>query len=392
MIKRFIYIVILFVLIYFENIELIGGIKLGYLWKILIIIFSIIEFSIPKNDNLIKAYLAFVFVSLFTVFTDLTVASIASISKILWFYAIYILAKNSTAKNNLKLFYILSTFLLVSGIPVMLGILPSVETDSANLSEWGGADLNVFTGIFQGSHPAGISAAIAVIAYIAFYEKDILKHRYLGLFLIFLNIYFTYLSFNRTAWFILLNGIIFLFLFKKTKLQKKKIIYKYLVIIAVLLLSNYAFNNVKPIQNRILDVRDDKTYNNRAYDERIGSGRLSVYKAAIDVFKEMNIVEKTIGVGEQEYIKRMGLKLGMGLFAHNGFLNILLKNGLLGLFFYLIFLIYCLRMSFTSKSDFRNLKISYVLAFIIFLLTQGGNLYTLETFLAISLNLEKIKK
>jgi len=389
LIKRFIYIVILFVLIYFENIELIGGIKLGYLWKILIIIFSIIEFSIPKNDNLIKAYLAFVFVSLFTVFTDLTVASIASISKILWFYAIYILAKNSTAKNNLKLFYILSTFLLVSGIPVMLGILPSVETDSANLSEWGGADLNVFTGIFQGSHPAGISAAIAVIAYIAFYEKDILKHRYLGLFLIFLNIYFTYLSFNRTAW---LNGIIFLFLFKKTKLQKKKIIYKYLVIIAVLLLSNYAFNNVKPIQNRILDVRDDKTYNNRAYDERIGSGRLSVYKAAIDVFKEMNIVEKTIGVGEQEYIKRMGLKLGMGLFAHNGFLNILLKNGLLGLFFYLIFLIYCLRMSFTSKSDFRNLKISYVLAFIIFLLTQGGNLYTLETFLAISLNLEKIKK
>jgi len=72
--------------------------------------------------------------------------------------------------------------------------------------------------------------------------------------------------------------------------------------------------------------------------ENLGSGRGGIYLASLKIYAEANIAEKIIGVGQSEAFQRMEDKIGSQLVPHNGFLLLLLNNGILALLLFLSFI------------------------------------------------------
>jgi len=67
--------------------------------------------------------------------------------------------------------------------------------------------------------------------------------------------------------------------------------------------------------------------------EQLGSGRGLLFLSSLQTYAETNIAEKIIGVGQSEALQRMG-----GYPPHNGFLSLLLNNGILALLLFLSFI------------------------------------------------------
>jgi O-antigen ligase len=73
--------------------------------------------------------------------------------------------------------------------------------------------------------------------------------------------------------------------------------------------------------------------------EKLGSGRGLLYLTSLQIYAEANIVEKIIGTGQSEAMQRMGDKTRSYLNGpHNGFLALLLNNGILALLLFLSFM------------------------------------------------------
>jgi O-antigen ligase len=85
--------------------------------------------------------------------------------------------------------------------------------------------------------------------------------------------------------------------------------------------------------------------------EQLGSGRGMIYQSGLQIYAEANFAEKIIGVGPSEAMQRMEYKTGHRSFAHNGFLLLLLNNGILGLLLFLSFMrnIYKLQKGMRQK-------------------------------------------
>ena len=123
----------------------------------------------------------------------------------------------------------------------------------------------------------------------------------------------------------------------------------------------------------------------------MGSGRGSLWQYAAEVYLEYNLVEKVIGTGQTETLKRMSVKKGSGVVPHNGFLQILLINGLLG-FLCLLFLIkniFKLAKRLTPK--YKTLIIALLMAYIIMCLFQSYDLLYVHVLIiiAIIINVKK---
>ena len=98
--------------------------------------------------------------------------------------------------------------------------------------------------------------------------------------------------------------------------------------------------------------------------EQLGSGRGMLYLTSLKIYKEANIEEKIFGVGQSEAKQRMEVKTGIPFVPHNGFLQLLLNNGILGLLLFLFFIknVYKLQKGM-HQLDSRTLIQSLLLAY-----------------------------
>ena len=117
---------------------------------------------------------------------------------------------------------------------------------------------------------------------------------------------------------------------------------------------------------RLFDQRGDRDY---VTFEQLGSGRGGLLLASLRIFNEMTVYESLFGVGPMEARLRMEVFIGAKINAHNGFLNLLLQVGIVGLILFFAFLVNLYR-SIEKKSGDAALGISMISAFFTLVVLQ----------------------
>lgn len=384
---NFLKFLLFFLVIYFDPIE-IQGFKWAQIWKCIILILIFIFVKTPKKSEFSKLYffLAFSsFISLYTIDNFVYEFPVLIKNLILPFTIIYFINSSTVKLNNLVRNY--SVFIILSGIPFILNLIPEIGVDY-DLSVFDiSDDVNTYTGLFQRPHTASIITAYSTVVCFIFFKISKIKYEKYFLFFIFiLGIYLSIKTYVRTGFLMVILGMLSSILYGKP-------LYKYfkftpIIIVLIYFSFSYVSSNEK-LKNRIIGVtkyQDTMNMNN------ISSGRLAIWESSLKgFFQRDNVIEIFLGLGDRELKLRNSEIIGKPYMPHNGFIEIFVTGGLMGIVIYLIFL----RKWFTNlrqksrifNADNIELSMSFSIFFmyIIFMLFQGGHVIYESVFISYSI-------
>jgi len=197
---------------------------------------------------------------------------------------------------------------------------------------------NSFAGMFQNTHGAAITTTTAVLILLAFLKMNssLIKYKILNYALLVFGIYVIYLTFIRTGYAMFFIGVVFIYLPKK--LTFKQIVTSTLSLSVLIVGFIYLLETNESFYNRIFDIRNGQ-------QTAAGSGRLIFWEAAADLWYNGNIFEMFFGFGFNGLVDHIYSVVGLRVYAHNEFFTQLGQNGLLGVVFFIGFLVSLLKLS-----------------------------------------------
>lgn len=275
---------------------------------------------------------------------------------------------------------IISIYTIISTIPFLLNLLEP-NSEGYNLSTYGVADSFGFAGLYQSEHSASVNMAISIIVLTYFLLKSNNNfYRFFYFALISLGLYVEYITYVRTGYLGLLAGSYFL-LYKGQKLKMKLKMIFLAGIISIGLFSLY--KNDKVLQMRL----EDKTvYRENTSVDDLGSGRLMFAKTNIENLFESNIAVIFFGLGREYSQGLMEKKIGYHLVSHDGYVDALTDNGILGLIIFLSMLYQTYIIIQKNKINrLYNITISVFIIFLTVTLTQSFYFFFLNGILSMLL-------
>ena len=356
--------------------ETIGPITFSQLWKIPFFVYLLFFVMTKKRENkpsFIKISYARAGKNLFnTGMVSNPFAEVLSFVRYMMFPLMfeYIIIKFGDLKKINNILYGFSEFVVISGIPFILGIMES------KVDKEGYIEFDNYVGVFQNPHGASITTSIAVLILLS-------KHRALkktiyktfNILLIILGLYLLYKTYVRTGYLMFVVGVFIMFLPKKITFEK---IFSWIIIIVlVCFLFYFLLETQEEFYNRIFNIRNGERAD-------VGSGRFGFWIATYNHWENGNIFELLFGKGIISLKEYLDQTLGMYIPAHSEFFNQLAFNGVIGVFILLLFLINLFRFIRANKNKF-----SYKLALAIFylylslMLTQGGIWFQAEVLMAL---------
>lgn len=361
------YIVIGIFLLFFFHFETlyIGPIKISHLWKGIILIYLLISVITKRVNFLI--YWPFIWIAILQILNIELIHNpqnaIVNFSSTLLLpvLGIYVLRFDENRLKRGLIFF--SSFFIFAFIPYQLGLLTSIK-EGYNLSAFGGT--SGLIGPFQNPHGASVTLASALIVVLFYWFEGTCNRIYL-FFLFLLGFYFLISTYVRTGLAMFAIGslpILFYFGKKKASTFIRLIIFGFFLIIIA---SNWILNN-DVLMNRITGQSKFRTDDSI---ETMGSGRGGIYIASIQIFIESNPVEKIFGIGQSEQVIRLYKKTNMRIGSHNGFLDLLLQNGVLGILLFLIYLFKIKKYSQRNKIEISILLLSLLISYITMTFFQG---------------------
>ena len=383
---------IFFVAFYLKGFT-IGGQELVYLWK-LPLLFFLISRVVGQETKYAFLVLGYVFAAknLINVsFFKFPVDSIIDFTKYLtiplfvhWIY----LNTNSVAslKKLRQIPVYIAAFFIICNVPYYLGLFSTPASTTMLWME--DTQLEGLIGILGAPHYTSVVLAVACIVLLDFLVKkrgDIRVNMILIPILL-LGMFFLFKTYTRTGWLMFIVGIIVLFARKITFKDFGK-----LAIAGAILIGGFAFlfQTNEGFRRRVMDERagqEDKS----AY-ETVGSGRLQIAQIYMQNLYESDFVTYLIGMGMRESIMRYEKKDGIPLFAHNGFIQTLVDNGILGFALYILFLVTIYKAIARSRSSHNQLSVAIFFMFLSCLATQQANYFLLDVFLAIYIGIALIE-
>lgn len=396
---QLLFFLLFFSLLYLEPLSMLG-LKFSILWKIPVMLyFSVFLYSYYHNRGNLKIKKG-IFYSYLLSFKQLITIGLLSfpittfvsffhflLLPLIWnFFVIY----NNYSKAIL-LVYTISIYIILSAIPFLLNVLTplaeGVKLKAIGLESFG------FIGIFQTPHSASVSMACALLVLLYFQinrrpQKFIIYIQVWAL--IILGLYVLLQTYVRTGWAMFLVGSMVLLISKK---NLKKFVFKVIPILIIAVISLYIIvSNNQALQNRLTDTRVDRVTTS-SLEERLGSGRLMIAKASIKGWLESGLAAVILGNGQSLSMKKTGEILGVDLVSHNGFIDILVTNGIVGmLLFLLMFFAINKYINIYKDCSFFSLARGVFSMFLIFFLLQGGINYILIFYLAIVLSILFLEK
>lgn len=376
---------LIFIVLYFEPVN-IFGIKFSYLYKIIVIYFLLISINIYRSKGILPVYENNYRILLYTAYYGALHSVFFSFSReyiidsifyggqklfaVLLFH--WILHKRYSAARLFMFFEFFLLFNVLAALPFLTGLLEPLgkKYDISIIAD----DLNAFVGVFQNGHVASLIFAMSGVGAYAISctsEKRNTKYYYLVLTSIFLL--FTIFTYARSGWIAIISGLLTVF-WVVSKSHKKFDSFK--VLISLLGVSLIVFpqisNYIEPLKMRALGQSKYLSHSSQNLN-RLSSGRLSVWATTGQIYLNSNILEKLTGIGEKELKSRMHQRIERRIFAHNGFINILLVDGLIGLltFLCLIINIYLFFSSLVSDK-YRVLCLSIFVCWLVYFFFQGG--------------------
>ena len=374
MIKKIIFSIFLFLLFYLDSIYL-GTIKWSQLWKGLFVLIMMgywiyTERKSIKMFNIYFTMLGFYFVTpfLFVDFFDI----IIKITEYFFFpsifmFILYLFRKNHSAQGILSHISILFIF---SFIPFYFNLIPELgeKYDLQALGVLTGG----LSGIFQQPHAASQILAYSSVSILFLILKKDSKSQPVLIFILFLSIFLLIQTYVRLGVLMTFIGFTTMLIYK-TNLRKRV---KYTVVISLILIITPNFITNDELYDTLeMRALGNTEYNTKSsnYQEidynRISSGRIKIWEASLtSLFEKDNALEILCGIGETELIKRNKNKIGSAVFSHNGFIDMLVTNGIIGLVLFILFLTNwfdLLRQS--QRVNFKN-SIEYKFALSIFIM------------------------
>lgn len=370
----------------------IGGFELVYAWKLPLIFYLLYQIAgqDTKYSFLVLGY-AFavkniINVSFFNFPLDTFINFIKYLSIPLIVHWILL---NVNSVKTLKILRIvpvyLSVFFIISNIPFYLGIISSPVQTMMWLED---SQLDGLIGILGAAHYSSVVLAVSSVILLEF----LLKKRASGLVnllvisVFLLGMFFLFKTYARTGWLMFVLGALVIFIRNISFKNMGRI-----AIVSIVFLGGlfFLFQTNEGFRRRVLDQRagqeEQSTY------ETVGSGRLKIAAIYLENLYESNFLTYLIGMGMEESILRFEKKEGTPLFAHNGFIQALVDNGLIGFILYLIFLILIYRAISKSESSHNQISVAIFFMFISCLLTQQANYFLLDVFLSIYIGIALIE-
>ncbi len=296
-------------------------------------------FNTTFIDVLYILYILFTFISYLQTENRAVAHLYMSKEIILFCFYCYIryLLQCERKKNWIILFIIISlTFLTIWGL-LQYTISFDVEPALANMFK------TYHNPVIASLGNPNFFSEFLVLAFPALF-LIIKKNYYIFSGLLILHGFAVYITFSRLAWFVYVISILIIFVYLSNTLKKNILLP--LSILALLAATHFIYHHHQSSTktNRIL-----KSTNISVFKER-----KIIYTTAMHMFAQSSIFGKGPGSFELDYLKNQG-KIAMQIFenpkvhtyvdldhAHSDFLEIAYDIGYVGLFFYLVLLIYAL--------------------------------------------------
>lgn len=375
---------IFFVLFYFES-ERLGPIKLSFLWKSVLLTVLLLFVVVRTYRPPVFVTICFLLALKQLVFagTDGMAEAAIEAMKYLGLPVTYMgikayLGHSDIAKEQLERWlYLLVVFVAVGNSLVLVGLFDSrLEADSLVAF---GLDQAAFSGIFQKQHAAASIFAVCTCVMLFFLAKPApLQRKAILLACMFICVVCLYQTYVRTGFAMLIVGIVYLsFSAKKGLLRLSK---QKLGGILILLCFTWFVSSDQTMQAKLADQRIGQQTELMA----VGSGRPLIWLGALTTWRDSSISGKLIGLGPAKTKDIMETKVGIRVFAHNGFLEALQTNGVLGLGLLLTFFYSLLKFSFVScDREYGVLLRAVVWMYAAFYFFQGGNIFLLEVIIVL---------
>ncbi len=374
--------VVLLFLFHFESLYL-GPIKIAQLWKgslLVYLLFVLIQKGKIKpyfyGPLLLLSIMQLVNIELINnPLNSITLFATTLIIPLIGMYAF----KFSPKQLQKSLLYF-SSFFILSFVPYQIGLLSSLGR-VYDLIGYGSENIGL-TGPFQNPHAASTALASSLLVVVFFWLSNTYSKWLLSV-LFALGFYFLFLTYVRTGMAMFAIGLLPIAWFFGKQSLVKFLRLAIVLSFSTLFIFSWVLSN-ETMMNRITGERT--TSSETESFEQLGSGRGIIYLSSLQIYAEANIAEKIIGVGQSEAKQRMEDKTGVPFVPHNGFLSLLLNNGILALLLFLSFIrnIYKLQKGM-HQLDSRILIQSLLLAYMTTTFFQHYNIFYAVLLLMLSI-------
>lgn len=264
-----------------------------------------------------------------------------------------------------KVLLVISQYFILTNIPFLLGM----KTQKMGV-DYG--DFVAYSGIFQNQHAMSVIMAICIIVILDAFKQGAFPKmlgKLYNIALIALAGYAMYLGIARTGWLMCLLAIVVLYLPRGIRVKQ----WLGIILVITVLIGGfcYLFSTNQHFHDRLVG-NDLQTHQRVNFD----SGRSQYIGIALDRYAHGTVPELLIGVSYTEVTNVMKQKTGMLIGAHNGYVDMLADNGIVGLgvmlFFAFSLLAFILRRNHTPT--FRLAMAMWVM-YMSFQATQGGCMF-----------------
>lgn len=380
-----------FVLLYSGSIS-VGGMTIGLLWKIAVLAAILLPVSVyilkTKQIELFVLFAILLSIKMFFNISsfDYFTTTIGVVAKNLMFpilFLFFVMKLNTEQLIYFAKHY--SIFIVLSFVPFMLGVLDPIS-EGYKLDNYGFEGSFGLIGVFGNAHAASESLGIVLIVLFYFFQdtkNKYVKLIYLGL--LGLGIYELILTYARTGMLISFVGLFYLWIKEE---GSKKFVTAAIFVVPIVFMSIYMY-----ITNPILQMRmnDETTYTRESGKVReVGSGRPTIAKAALKNWYEEGFTGQFIGLGLEYGMIKMGKAINNKILAHNGYIQILQQEGIIGALLFLLYLYSLLRYILKRKTNkYYIISMALVLGYMAEMLVQGNFSFTIILLMAIFLTLLK---
>ena len=367
--KYLLYYILGFILLYIDGINNPNeGWTIGQLWKVPVLLWLFLKIANSIKEDYIKIRFAFSLNQLLNVDTIInTIGSLSNVLKSLSLplFLCYI-EKYISYRAALKFILVFSQIIIVSFVPFWLGIIEERHT-------YLGAELldkHALIGVFNNSHTASIYLSISTLILI-FYNHYIKTTKYekaYNMFIVALGCYFLLNTYVRTGYLMFLIGsLILFFVAKKTFLKRLMLLGVGLVFIFI---TGYFLVNT----NKALEARLTEQTGYNEEESINGSGRFFFFFFFYHMWAESdNLLNILFGYGKTELLKRQRKENGLNVGSHNGFLDALSQNGIIGFSLLVLYYLFLFKYNYKyRRTPYYRLFLAWFVSDLSFQMVQGG--------------------
>ena len=386
--KLILFYILTFIVLYTEPIP-IGGVSVGIAWKIVVILIIILPVLYKAlRGKRMELFAVLYFLLAFKTFfsytsLDYLMETIIIAVKITMFPLMYLFFMEVKSETLLFIAKHYALAIILVFLPYHFGILEPFAL-GYDLDIYGLTGQYGLIGPFLSPHAASISLAFAmvVISSLINSENSKMTNTFYVLILL-LGFYQLMLTYVRTGIAVYLASLAFLYL---QNLNMKKILLIIMTIFVLVAGSIVLMENSKAVKMRF----EDKNRYVKNQDVGLGSGRLDYWKAAVVNWANDEDIVIFIGLGYTYGIDKMEKSVGMRIFAHNDFFQVLQQEGLIGFIIFISSLIalYKYMKRYNSSKYYRN-SMAIFIGMITMISFQGSFYFTIVFFLAIYMVLQK---